>query len=240
MAVLLFWLDAADRALAAPSVPVEKPTAQRALERLLNERIAELAIPAKTVILPTDQALQTANEIKAGHYGAASRIAQAVLASSHQRGWRFYPFDEYMGSIVRGDDPALLRHLDRWLTLQPNSAVAHLIRAMFYAEAGWTARGGETANKVPDALMLAFTDAMTRSISDFRDAIRLDGSIPWSYLELERVSLHVGNQPIADQTFQTGSSITPSTRLSRLWVRNGCLPPMRTVNPIWMGVAETQ
>ncbi len=205
MAVFLLAPHCFNRGMAATPAPPQGNSGERALAQLVEERLAELAIPPKTIVMPTDQGLQTANEIKAGHYAAASRIALSVLASSRQHEWRNYPFDEYLGSIVRGEDPALLQHLDLWLAGEPNSTAAHLIRAMFYARAGSTARGAETADKVPQALMDAFTDDMTRSISDFRDAIRLNRDIPWSYLELERVSLHVGNRPVADQAFREGS-----------------------------------
>lgn len=206
---MLGWLAATGAAFGAGSPSSAPDAARHALAALIAERTAELAIPRKTEVMPTDLGLQTANEIKAGHYAVAQRIAGEVLARSHQQGWRFYPFNEYMGSIVRGEDPSLLQHLNAWIEQEPAAVTGLLIRALYYAEAGRTARGTETVGKVPDALMKLFEQDMARSIADLRTSIRLNPGIPWSYAELERVSSHVGNTEVAGDAFRQGSRAFP-------------------------------
>jgi tetratricopeptide (TPR) repeat protein len=207
--VVLGWLAATGAAFGAVSPAPAPDAAQHALAALIAERSAELAITRKTGVTPADLGLQTANEIKAGRYAAAQRIAGQVLARSQQQGLRFYPFNEYMGSIVRGDDPSLLQHLNTWIEQEPTSAIGLLIRAMYFAETGRTARGTETAGKVPDALMKLFEEDMARSTSDLLTSVRLNPRIPWSYAELERVSSHAGNVKVARDTFQQGSLAFP-------------------------------
>jgi tetratricopeptide (TPR) repeat protein len=221
-AILFAWLTIACPVRAAtPTTPAENAD-QRALAALIASRVAELALPAKTVVMPADLALQTADDIKRGNFVAADRIANGVIARSHQQSWRFYPLDDYMASIARGNDPSLLQHLNIWLAHEPNSPAAHLIRAMYYAEAGRTARGTETSNKVPEALMKTFKEDMGYSAADFLTSIRLSGGTPWSYAELERVSLHVGDTRLAMTAFLRGIHAYPGYyplyRLRLLWL----------------------
>jgi hypothetical protein len=200
---------AASPAAAAP--PVAAAGGEAALAALVAERTAELSIKPKTVVVPSDLALEAANELKQGNYTKASQIAADVLAHSTLQGWRFYPFNEFMGSIVRGDDPELLKQLDSWVDREPKSALAHLIRARYYEMAGWAARGEDYASLVPERLMRVFETDLTRASADAQASIDLDPRNTWSYYEQLEVVLDVGNTgSAADEAFQSSIKAFPN------------------------------
>ena len=223
--------SAADTSTAHPVTPVPAPAptgAEQALAALIAERVAEFSLKPKTAVLPTDLALEAANAIKQGDYSKADRIARDVLARSRIESWRFYPFNEFMTGIVRGDDdPVLLQHLDAWLEHDPKSAIAYLIRAKYYRQVGEAARGNEAASIVPVNLMNLSKDDTARAKADVQKSIKLDPKNPWSYYEwLDSASVS-GNSPQTEQAFQAGIKAFPhyyplyKTRLSTLAPRRG-------------------
>ena len=224
--VLAYWWStstphsgsiAAAPAAAAPTsaAPIAASSAaaggrEAALAALIAERTAELSIEPKTAIVPSDLALEAANQIKQGDYARAGQLAEDVLAHSTLERWRFYPFNEFMGSVVRGDDPELLKQLDSWVGREPKSALAHLIRARYYEMAGWAARGNDYASMVPDRLMQVFQEDLTRAAADAQISIDLNPRNPWSHYELLELVLDIGNTgPAADQAFESGIKAFP-------------------------------
>jgi tetratricopeptide (TPR) repeat protein len=208
------WMEVAgatDPSSAHPATAVPAVHgAEQALAALVAERVAEFSIKPKTAVLPTDLALEAATAIKQGDYSKADRIARDVLARSQMEAWRFYPFNEFMGSIVRGDDdPVLLQHLDAWLEREPKSALAYLIRAKYYRQVGAAARGHEVVSMVPARLMQLFADDMARADSDARKALSLNPHNPWSYYELLDIAAASGNSPQTEQAFQSGIKAFP-------------------------------
>src|ERR1700722_17676591 len=136
------------------------PGADQALAALVAERTAELHIKPKTAATPSDLALEAAVAIKSGNYARAEQISDEVLAHRRLQNWRFYPFNAFLGSVARGDDPVLLAHWYTWLKQYPKSSVAYLIRVAYYREAAWAARGNDVARNVPARLMTQFEDDM--------------------------------------------------------------------------------
>jgi tetratricopeptide (TPR) repeat protein len=195
---------------------------------LIAERVAELSIAPKTAVLPSDLALEAAVAIKQGDYAKADRIVRDVLTRSRVQSWRFYPFNEFMGSIVRGDDdPLLLENLNAWLEREPKSALAHLIRAMYYRRVAAAARGNDAASMVPERLMKLYEEDMARSSADLQQAIRLNPKNPWSHYALLDVTSARGNSPQTEQAFQSGIKAFPhyyplyKSRLASLKPRSG-------------------
>jgi len=232
VAVLAYrWLAPADapgpsapppRAPTGFSAPSATPGAEQALAAMVAERTAELSIKPKTTATPSDLALEAATAIKSGNYARAEQISDEVLVHSRLQSWRFYPLNEFMGSIARGDDPVLLTHLNIWLKQEPKSPIAHLIRAAYYREAGWAARGNDVARNVPARLMMQFEEDMNRSRSDIEDSIRLNPRVPLSYYELLRAASSDGDSSDVERVFQLGINAVPNyyplykTRLNSL------------------------
>jgi tetratricopeptide (TPR) repeat protein len=226
IAVLAYWWSTSTPhtgpTVAAPAVatptmvapiaatPAAANVREAALAALIAERTEELSIKPKTAIVPSDLALEAANQIKQGDYARASQIAEDVLAHSTLESWRFYPFNDFMGSIVRGADPQLLKQLDSWVDREPKSALAHLIRARYYEMAGWAARGNEYASMVPDRLMQVFQEDLTRAAADAQVSIDLNPRNPWSHYELLHLVLDIGDTgPAADQAFESAIKAFP-------------------------------
>ena len=74
---------------------------------MVAQRLKELDLQPKTVVTPTDLGLETALAIKNSDFAKATQITQDVLARSQLQSWRFYPFNEFIGSVPRGDDHSL-------------------------------------------------------------------------------------------------------------------------------------
>ena len=197
----------------APSLPAGRHQPARtdeALAAMVAERTAELGLAPKTATTPTDRALEASSALKRDDFAKARSIAEEVLSQSHQESWSFYPFNEFMGSLVRGDDPKVLVGLNHWLQQDPRSGLAYLMRAQYYREAAWSARGTEFASMVPEGLMQRFQEDLGRSSADVVKSIQLEPKIPWSYYELLTTAAGDGDSPDVEQVFQVGIKAFPS------------------------------
>lgn len=101
----------------------QKSRARRIPSTLWALAIATLSFQGWELASAADSSsAHPATAIKQGDYSKADRIAGDVLARSHMEPWRFYPFNEFMTGVVRGDDdPVLLQHLHAWLEREPKS-----------------------------------------------------------------------------------------------------------------------
>lgn len=144
--VLMPRLGVSSHAARSPiAAPTKVISAVEALATMVAQELTAPRVKPKTAVLPFDQALDVTAAIKRGDYAAAQRIADEVLARSKPQSWRFYPFNNFINSIARsGNDPSLLEHLNEWLQHEPKSAIAHLIRAVYYRHAAW-ARAAKTS-----------------------------------------------------------------------------------------------
>jgi tetratricopeptide (TPR) repeat protein len=190
-----------------PAVTVA--TRDQALALMVSQRITDLGIKPKTVRLPTDLSLEEALTIKQGDYEHADRIAKDVLAHSTLQRWRFYPFNDFMKNIVRYEDPILLHRLNDWIAHDPHSAIAHLIRGVYYDKLSWITRGGDHPSEVPDDRMRSIQQDIAKASGDFRTAIDLDPKVPWSYYELLQVVSAGGNSAGAEQVFKAAVKAFP-------------------------------
>jgi tetratricopeptide (TPR) repeat protein len=188
----------------------EQPGPEEALAGLIAQRTAELGIKPKTAVTPSDLALETTVAIKNGDYAKAGRIAEDVLTRSRLESWRFYPFNEFMSSFMRGDDPVLLEHLNTWIEREPASAMAYLFRSVYYQEAGWAARGSELAWMVPAHSMATLREDLRLSGVDAQKSISLNLKNPLSYYELLRVAVGEGDSPDGERIFLLGIRSFPN------------------------------
>jgi tetratricopeptide (TPR) repeat protein len=208
------WMSQ-ERSTAVPSAPAVTHThpqasrSEEALAAMVAERTAELGLAPKTAATAADRALEASAAIRSGDFAKAGVVAEEVLSRSHLESWSFHPFNEFMSAFVRGDDPKLLAGLDHWLEKDPRSGLAYLMRAQYYREAAWRARGSELPWMVPEALMQRFQEDLVRSAADVVESIRLEPKIPWSRYELLAVATAAGNSPDAERAFQAGIKAFP-------------------------------
>lgn len=206
-------LPAATRLPAPGPSPVlhDAPGADQSVAALVAQQLAALHVPAKKVILPSDLALQAEAAIKQGDFATADRIANAVLARSKLAGWRFYPFDSFMDTIVGpGNDPQLEWQLHEWRQHEPGSALAYLISAQYLKTTGWTVRGADYSVEVPAKDMNLFDDDLAGAARDARKSIALNPHIPWSYLLLLRTVSGEGNTSQVEAAFQQAIHAFPT------------------------------
>lgn len=98
----------------------DDPGTAQSVAALVSQRLASLHVPVKRTVLPAELALQAEIAIKQGDFATANRVASSVLAQSKVAGWRFYPFDSFMETIVGpGNDPQLARELQEWRQPSP-------------------------------------------------------------------------------------------------------------------------
>jgi tetratricopeptide (TPR) repeat protein len=197
----------------APSLPASHPQPARteeALAAMVAEKTAELGLAPKTATTPTDRALEASSAIIRDDFARARSIAEEVLSQSHLEGWSFYPFNEFMSTLVRGDDPNLLVGLNHWLQQDPRSGLAYLMRAEYYRQVAWDTRGAEVSWMVPEGLMQRFQQDLSRSAADIVKSIQLEPSIPWSYYELLATTTGGGDSADVERAFQAGIKAFPS------------------------------
>jgi len=177
---------------------------------MVAEKTAELGLAPKTAPTSSDRALEATSALKRDDFAKARSLASEVLSQSHLESWSFYPFNEFMNTLVRGDDPKLLVGLNHWLEQDPRSGLAYLMRAQYYRQAAWDARGSEVSSMVPDGLMRLFQEDLNRSAADIVKSIELEPKIPWSYYELLSITTGGGDSADAEQAFQAGIKAFPS------------------------------
>jgi hypothetical protein len=198
------------RASASAATPATSPATDEALSALVAQELQALGVKPKTAVLPSDQAYEAALAIKHGDYESAGRIAEAVLASSHMHSWHFYPFNVFINSITHtGNDPVLLEHLNAWVEHHPKSAMAYLIRAKYFSQAAWAARGNGRAANVSGRLMTLFQDDLERATADVRKSISLNPANPWSYYLLLDVATDHTDTPKMEAIFQSARNAYP-------------------------------
>ena len=186
-----------------------KPAADGALAAMVAQELATLPVKPKTVVLPSDQSLEEVAAIKRGDYATARSIAETVLARSSSKGWRFYPWDAFMNTMTRGNDPVLLDHLNEWVQREPKSAIAHLMRAWYYHETAWSVRAQDVGWKIPTALYEEFKNDLRLAAADVRESISLNPQIPWSRYLVLLIATGGGDTPVAEPAFQSGINAFP-------------------------------
>jgi tetratricopeptide (TPR) repeat protein len=195
---------------ALPASHAQQARTEQALAAMVAEKTAELSLGPKTVTTPADRALEASSALKRDDFAKARSIAEEVLSQSHLEGWSFYPFNEFMSTLVRSDDPKLLAGLNHWLQQDPRSGLAYLMRAQYYRHAAWDARGTEVSWMVPDGLMQRFQEDLSRSAADVVKSIQLEPNIPWSYYEFLATTTGGGDSSDAEHAFQTGIKAFPN------------------------------
>lgn len=192
-----------------PPLPADLPPPKPAFAALIAQGVAELGMKPKTVTLPNEQALEEVTDIKRGDYAAASRLAANVLARSKSNGWRFAPFDDFMGSLTHGNDPALLKGMNDWVRKEPQSALAYLIRGVYYNETGWNLRGTDVASMIPPEIYAMYEASEASAEADLRKSISLNPRIPWSYYQLLHTVSARADDAEVEPVFQSGIKAYP-------------------------------
>ena len=170
---------------------------------------AALHLNRPQAVATADRAMDARQALRRGDYPAAEQIAQEVLKRSHLQPFAFYPFNIFMSRLSQGSDPKLLSGLNAWITHRPGSALAHLMRARYYADTGWFIRGKDFANAVPPEHMRAFQEELLLARSDADQALSIDPSIPAGYFLRLQILAALGSSEQADLAFQSGIARFP-------------------------------
>jgi tetratricopeptide (TPR) repeat protein len=220
--------------------PAASTARQQAFAAVIAAKIAELGVTPKTIEVPSDRAFETTVAIKQGDYSKATQIAREINDQSKSRGWGYYPFNKYIATLARSDDPALLAHLDEWLRREPKSVFGHLFRGIYYHRVAWAVRGNQSVEKVPPESLAVFKEDIARSINDLQTAINLNPKIPWIYYELQRAATSQDNASLAAKTFESGIAAFPEY-YPLYQFRLGILRPssVGSIDPLYTFVAQS-
>ena len=192
-----------------PPLPADLPRPSPAFAAMIAQGVAEVGVKPKTVILPNERALEEVADIERADYAAAGRLAEDVLAHSKLDGWQFAPFNVFMSSLTHGNDPALLNGLNGWVRQEPQSALAYLMRGMYYAETGPNLRGPDRRSRVPPEILAMYTENQRLAVADLRRSISLNPHIPWSYYQVLHVLSRDGNESPGDEVFEQAIKAYP-------------------------------
>jgi tetratricopeptide (TPR) repeat protein len=174
------------------------------------QETAELGVKPHTVVLVTDKALSATEALRRGDYQSASSLAQEILAKSKLQAFSFRPFDRFVSHLSLGNDSKFLDGLSAWISHNPKSAMAYLLRASYYKNTAWLVRGSEFDKAVPEEHMRTFKELLGRAGDDVRQSIALDPKIPWSYLLQLQLTGGSGNQHELDRAFGAGIARYPA------------------------------
>ena len=191
-AAFLLW----QRLSPATTSPTDVKPASAFAAQIADET-AQFNVKPHTAVLTTDKALRVATAIRHGDYSGAETLANDVLVHSTLQAWEFHPFDLLMMGVTLGNDPDLLKNLTAWVESDPESAIAHLMRAKYYEQTAWAIRGEGASSTISDEHVQAFQDLLHKADEDVRRSIALNPNIPWSYrLWLSVVSGNENTQEI--------------------------------------------
>lgn len=172
---------------ARPQLPAS-PRVTQAIGNAAANLETEWATPGvkrSTADTPWDKALRVRDAIKRGDFAAAHHLTEAVAAASRLQNWRYYPFEDFIGGIADVADPGFGTRLDEWVARNNGDPVPLLIRAQYYYERGWFARGHDFSNRTAAAHMADFENDMKKALADIDMAIAADGGDPYPfYLKL--------------------------------------------------------
>ena len=195
----------------AAAVSVAKPNpgavaAQKAasLAALVADETSKLPIKPHAIVSTTDKAMSAAEALRRTDYAAAASLADDMLSHSTLQAFAFHPFNDFVGHLSAGQDPAYLDGVNAWVANQPRSALAYLIRAKYFYDTAWSIRGPDFSSAVTKPHWQAFQDFLGKAADDARRSIELDPRIPWSYyLQLEIA--HGRDDPSqVEQAFRAG------------------------------------
>jgi len=183
--VALALAGSAFLSISTPSIPTASAQAEPAsptpLVASINARLAQLHLGVRSTELPTEKAKRVRAAIKRGDYAAAEEVTRQVLADSKLENWRFYPFEDFIAAVPDVIDPAFKTRLDEWVSSKPDDAVPRLMRARYFYDAGWFARGDRYAKSTLPAHMASFLADLRMAQEDADHAIRLDDRNPYSH-----------------------------------------------------------
>ena len=197
-----------------------------------------------SVVFPFEHGLAARSAIEKGDYAAAERIGTEMLTSSTMQPWHFYPFNSFIDTVVPGVDDAFLKRLDQWIEKDGNSALAHLLRAIYYLNLAWTVRGEKFVSETSDENLALFEDHSRTAAADALIASRLAPTNPYCQHMLLQILASWGNTALMEQAFLTAIGTFPTyyalyeTRLSTLAPKwGGSNQAMRTFVEQYAGTA---
>jgi tetratricopeptide (TPR) repeat protein len=119
----------------------------------------------------------------------------------------------------------------KWLELSPDSAYAHLSRAVFLTNSGWQARGGKYASETPRASMRRMSELMGQAIPYFEKAIDLDPKLMPAYAMLINAAMADSRADVESSAFERARKVDPAcSALAQA--------RMRALEPRWGGSYE--
>jgi len=188
--------------------PIEPPSPILAAPTALDT--IQLVVKPHSIVSTTDKAMSAAEVLRGGDYQQAETLATEVLAHSTLQSFAFYPFNQFISHLSPGDDRKFLEGVNAWITSNPKSSLAFLIRAQYYTDTAWLIRGTDYARAVPEEHMRAFHDFLLKAADDVRQSIALDPGIPWSYSLWVKITAGLGDSAQLAQAFDIGGARFPS------------------------------
>jgi len=156
-------------------------TAAASVETIVDEAMAKLNLPPRSVELTSEKAMRVRAAIKQGDYATAHAITGEVLTRSRLDGWSFEPFATFMDNVSSADDPSFEARLSQWTIEDRNDAIPLLMRAQYYFDTGWFRRGEGFIAGIQPSNLKAYDDDMGKALDDAESAIRLNPGIPYSF-----------------------------------------------------------
>ncbi len=191
---------------AMPAAPRLRPQGTLASINKAAMRLAGQPPAAPTLFA---QALAVRQAIRDHHFRKGGRILHTVLRTSHLGPWAFAPFSRFLHAVTAPAGARFARALDLWVQADPDSAMAHLVRASYYLHLGWWIRGHGTAAYVLPRNGAAFLYAVDLARQDIQASLAEDPRDPAAWaLGLEIMRDAAGNR-VQGALFQKAIGVFP-------------------------------
>lgn len=123
-------------------------------------------------------AAETRQAILAGQYAKASGIITRVAEQSRTNGDLYYPYEDFISSIVPQNDPAFVEALERWTKEEPEAATPYLLLAEHYEVTAKRIRGNGWAQELPEDAWAPFHEAAAMTLRNLEQAEQRDPTNP--------------------------------------------------------------
>jgi tetratricopeptide (TPR) repeat protein len=175
----------------------------------IHQQTAALIGTPRTGETVYDKGRATRAAILRADFAGAEFAATEQLAASRVLGWRFAPFDGFMGALAAGSDVAFQKQLDHWISTDPDNAIALAIRGEYYLRTAKARRGTGFARELTAAQIAGFQENQDNARADIEKSIQLRDDIPYTHLLRLRIYATGGNTPDVATVFREGIARFP-------------------------------
>lgn len=148
--------------------------------------------------------------IRAGKFAQAQKLIAANFTASRIGRWSFQPFANFIDYVAAPAGDAFGKQLDAWVTHDPKSATAYLVRADYERRLAWSVRGNGFAGDVGAEHQQLFASDIAAAAKDVQTSIQLDPRNPLAWFMNVSIQRDAGGNTAQQQAFEQAIARYPN------------------------------